>query len=592
MTSVVDPITALAFSIFENKGVYALLLGSGVSRAAEIPTGWEITLDLVRRVAALQSAQQPLDLAEWHKTTFGGEPNYSDLLDRLASTPDERRSILHSYIEPTEDDLAEGRKIPTKAHHAVARLVRAGFVRVIITTNFDRLIENALREAGVEPTVIKSDDDLAGAVPLIHSRCYLIKVHGDYLDTRIRNTDIELSAYSAPMNALLDRVVDEHGLIISGWSSDWDPALRAIITRAPNRRYPLFWSARGRVSQLGADLIDHRGGRIVPIGDADAFFDRLEKLVALQTELQRPNPHSIDLLVAGAKKAFSHEGPRVQFEDLVGHEIRDIEFTLKDKLFNPSDGQPLNERFATMVGRLEGATEALARIIAVAGRWGKGEEFRTVTDTISALGSRPGMNGLVVVSAMRTYPAVLLFYSYGLSLLKRGRYSDLYNWFSFEVRNRNGRKHPLTNGLFLQTWSDVPEELFKTLPGLEKLLCPMSEHLYQVFTTWTADYIFSGAEFTQLFEEFELLASLALLTLTSDLENLKASATRSQGNFVWTPFGRISWDRDNREAILENTKEIKKSSALLAAGFANGDKVFFAEALASLERQFMYPRFR
>ena len=46
-----DPITQLAFSLYENKGVFAVLLGSGLSRSAEIPTGWEITLDLVRRVA-------------------------------------------------------------------------------------------------------------------------------------------------------------------------------------------------------------------------------------------------------------------------------------------------------------------------------------------------------------------------------------------------------------------------------------------------------------------------------------------------------------------------------------------------------------
>ena len=47
----IDPILSLAFSIQSNRGVYALLLGSGVSRAAEIPTGWEITLDLVRKLA-------------------------------------------------------------------------------------------------------------------------------------------------------------------------------------------------------------------------------------------------------------------------------------------------------------------------------------------------------------------------------------------------------------------------------------------------------------------------------------------------------------------------------------------------------------
>lgn len=49
----IDPVHSLAFSIQANRGVYALLLGSGVSRAARIPTGWEITLDLVRKLAAL-----------------------------------------------------------------------------------------------------------------------------------------------------------------------------------------------------------------------------------------------------------------------------------------------------------------------------------------------------------------------------------------------------------------------------------------------------------------------------------------------------------------------------------------------------------
>ena len=39
---------ALAFSMFANRGVHALVLGTGVSRAVEIPTGWEITLDLTR----------------------------------------------------------------------------------------------------------------------------------------------------------------------------------------------------------------------------------------------------------------------------------------------------------------------------------------------------------------------------------------------------------------------------------------------------------------------------------------------------------------------------------------------------------------
>ena len=236
----IDPSTSLAFSLFENKGVYALLLGSGLSRAAQIPTGWEITIDLIRRVADLQGTAGEQDWAAWYRQQTGIEPDYSAILDALTTTPDERRSILHSYIEPTAEDISEGRKVPTKAHHAIAWLVREGFVRVVVTTNFDRLLENALREAGVEPTVIRSDDDLRGAIPLIHSRCFFLKLHGDYMDTRIKNTDEELGAYSPALNGLLDRILDDHGLIVCGWSGDWDHALLAAMTRAPNRRFPTF----------------------------------------------------------------------------------------------------------------------------------------------------------------------------------------------------------------------------------------------------------------------------------------------------------------------------------------------------------------
>jgi hypothetical protein len=97
-----DPLTQLAFSVYENKGVFAVLLGSGLSRAAQIPTGWEITLDLVRRVAEAQGMEPQTDWAQWYRDTTGAEPNYSVLLEELASSPDERRSILHSYIEPNE----------------------------------------------------------------------------------------------------------------------------------------------------------------------------------------------------------------------------------------------------------------------------------------------------------------------------------------------------------------------------------------------------------------------------------------------------------------------------------------------------------
>jgi len=53
-----DPLTQLAFSIYQNKGVFALLLGSGLSRGAGIPTGWEITLDLIHHIAVAKGIRE------------------------------------------------------------------------------------------------------------------------------------------------------------------------------------------------------------------------------------------------------------------------------------------------------------------------------------------------------------------------------------------------------------------------------------------------------------------------------------------------------------------------------------------------------
>ncbi len=217
----ISPTESLAFSMHASPGVYAVLAGSGVSRAAKIPTGWEITLDLVRKLAALRKETCDPDPERWYWSAFSKEADYSDLLDALCGTAAERQQLLRGYFELSADDREEGTKQPTATHRAIAALAAKGFIRVILTTNFDRLIETALDDAGVAPAVLTTPDQLQGALPLIHTRCCVVKLHGDYLDTRIRNTQAELDSYPAEFSRLLDRVFDEFGLVVCGWSAAW-----------------------------------------------------------------------------------------------------------------------------------------------------------------------------------------------------------------------------------------------------------------------------------------------------------------------------------------------------------------------------------
>jgi SIR2-like domain len=280
----------LALSLHHSPGVHAILVGSGVSRGAGIPTGWNITLSLVERLAALEKVTGEADWEKWYLTRYGKGPSYSEILDNLALKAAERRNILQSFIDPPE---GEDIRKPTKAHHAIAQLAATGTVRVVITTNFDRLIENAMREAGVEPTIIASADAIRGATPLVQTKCMVIKVHGDYLDARIKNTDAELESYPRAMNRLLDQVFDNFGLLVVGWSGDWDTALRDAIQRAPSRRYPFYWAARGAIGGTAQDLIERRGGRSFQIEDADRFFVKLHETLEALRQASRPHPLSV-----------------------------------------------------------------------------------------------------------------------------------------------------------------------------------------------------------------------------------------------------------------------------------------------------------
>lgn len=250
-----DPMTSLAFSIYHGKGRYALLLGSGVSRGAGIPTGWEVLLDLIRKVAALKGEDCGPVPEQWYRAKTGKEPDYSDLLEALAKSPQERQQLLRGYFGPTAQEREEGRKTPGDAHRAVAELVRDGYFRVILTTNFDRLLERALEECGVIPTVISSPDQAADALPLAHSQATVIKLHGDYLDARLKNTASELARYEAPIVRLLDRVLDEYGLLVCGWSAECDDALRQAIERCPSRRFTTYWAYRAPLKEQANRLV-------------------------------------------------------------------------------------------------------------------------------------------------------------------------------------------------------------------------------------------------------------------------------------------------------------------------------------------------
>lgn len=588
MSAFGDPATQMAFAVHENKGVFALLLGSGLSRAAEIPTGWEITTDLVRRVATAQGVKEQDNWGKWYIETEGKEPSYSELLAQLAVTPAERRAILHGYIEPDVEDREEGRKVPTAGHKAIAKLVRDGYIKVIVTTNFDRLMENALREVGVEPTVITSPDVLQGAEPLTHSTCYILKVHGDYKDARILNTDEELGAYPESYNALLDRIFDEHGLIVCGWSGEWDHALRAAISRAPNRRYPLFWASRGDLKGQGAELCRARQGVTVPMTDADSFFTRLVEQVETLSLSKRQNPVGVDMLVNRAKRYLAKPEHRIQLSDLISEEVTRIIERL-DQEDMGTQGKFSAEEFQRRVAIYEGSTEGLAKVCGLIGRWGDETQVRLVVDAIRAIVdyAEKIMGGMTVFLNMRRYPAVLVFQACALGMVRSENWSLLHAFMGVEIDTGYDGRMRMIDAVSPSVWKGDEQKLWQNLPDYERRYTPLSDHLTgTVFSEWGRTFLSSTTKLSYDVILLEVLTAFRYME-GADIAELRAALEKAEHdgrNFIWVPIRRAGWDRDFLQSILPKFENGDFVEELARGGFGRGDSDYIGLAVKNHNR--------
>ena len=538
----IDPIIPLASSIQSAKGTYALLVGSGVSRSAGIPTGWEVTLDLIRKVALLSNDDCEPDPAAWYAKKFGDQPNYSQLLDSIAKSAIERNQLLKGYFEPSEADRELGLKIPTAAHKAIASLASKGYVRVILTTNFDRLVETALESAGVTPTVISTPDAVEGALPLIHVGCCVIKVNGDYLDTRIRNTEAELETYDDRMNGLIDRVLDEYGLLVCGWSGEWDTALRAAIERCKSHRFTTYWVLRAPPSDTVRNLLTLRRAQTIQIKDADSFYQDLEAKVSALDEFSESHPVSTKIAVARLKKYVVNDADRIRLRDLTVAETERLYSDLRGESFSNRNARSSAEVVKLRMKQYEKLAEPLLALLVHGCYWGRGEySTRLWVDSLERIASTSDSNGEnVVLDRLRMYPAFLLSYGAGVSCIAVERYDTLASVLH-RPHVQRGKKRPalpyaLISGTILSR--EVARLVFET-----DYYTPLSERVYKLLREPLREYIQDDDRYEECFDRFECILALVQ-------EGLFGPTCLQLGRFAWKEYsdGRSPLDQLCNEA--------------------------------------------
>jgi hypothetical protein len=509
----IDPIDTLAFAMNAPKGSYALLLASGLSRAAQIPTGWDVVLDLVEQLARIKGADYKGDPENWYRAEFGEKPSYSKLLQALSlDSRTARQQLLKGYFQPTPEEAEENIKTPTKAHQAIARLVKSGYVRVIITTNFDRLMEKALDAESIEYTTVSTPSQISGMMPLQYHNCLVFKVNGDYLETTIKNTEEELSHYDDVTNSLLDRIFDEYGLIVCGWSADYDIALREALERCPTRRFTTYWAQRGSLTDAAKKLIDLRRAQVIPIRSADSFFVQLEDKVSALEEFNKSHPLSAQMAVNSLRKNIQNSR-LIDLETLVIHEVDKVCNELTEDNF-PIDKLPSFESnpaeyYQHRLKGYESLTETLRALMSSGCYYSNDGDTRLWVRSLELVSGRVAMPGgrfYQALNNLKLYPALLLLYAGGIGAVAAGKFKTLADLLTeVKIKRQDG----------FVNYDDLVVALnYDTVVGTAKRYfaegepAPISDHLHTVLRDSTRYYLPQEPEHTKFFDLFEYLLAL------------------------------------------------------------------------------------
>lgn len=495
-----DPIVSLSVALEEAPGSCVFFLGSGVSRDAGVPTGYEVMRDGLRRLHQLATTSSDsasdAELDKWLASTGRSDITYSALLDLIAPDAAIRREYLASFFDGKE---------PGPTHNLLAGLAARGLTNVFVTTNFDRLLEHALQAQGIEPIVVASDADLLAAPPREHAQCFVLKPHGDYLRQTIRNTPEELRELEPEMTAELAGVFNRYGIVVVGYAGADEAIAQGLRSR--QSRYGLWWVSRGVPVQPAAELIEATSGRVIVRESAAEFLEDLERRLAVFEEhpsgLTPPTVHDATLALIR-----SHDD--VGLEEDLRRERNWFELEISSVTAELRSAHPNAE--GVMAGAWERLRPVLERRLASllpVALYADEVFAQEVGHLARTLERRPPIDGYTVWAELGDWAVAWIGYVCGALLTRLERYEAIRPLLSSTWTDRNGYTEQLV-------W--LPGEAATVFgealaPGEQRWLAPGWEFLTRSIAPmdWLCERypeLFASGEPRRSMGQFDMLLSI------------------------------------------------------------------------------------
>jgi len=293
-----------------------------------------------------------------------------------------------------------------------------------------------------------------------------------------------------------------------------------------------------------------------------------DELISVPSVMPMTNEEGLADIIDLTKEYLSDTRYTIKLNDLIIQELRDILLLTSDDNFKLEGTSFSLEEFTQRLKKYEQIVQDLQRISCCLAYWGKQEHLPILKTAMVRMTDRlEPKGGLVVWTALRWYPIILLLYSAGISALAAEKYDNLATMLLARV----GASRPFETSteLVLAIGQAIVElertEAFKTLPGHERHYVARSEYLYKLLQPMLDDVLFLGRDYEQYFDRFEILLAL----VHADLYKIEIK-------HVWGPIGRFGWKFHSRDVnplkeIIEEAERQKESWGPLQAGLFGGD---------------------
>ena len=212
---------------------FCFILGSGASVSSGIPSGNKLAK------AWFEELQQ-IEMQDWLDSEKIDADNcdtfYTKLFEqRFRMTPEQGNQFLQKIMEDKE---------PSLGYVILAHIMANTIHNLVITTNFDRMVEDALSYYTKKMPLVFGHETAINYAQNKFDRPTVVKLHRDILLSPL-NSSKETETLQMGWEDALDRILEHYCVIVLGYGGN-DGSLMGYLKESKDKinRQPIFWCIR------------------------------------------------------------------------------------------------------------------------------------------------------------------------------------------------------------------------------------------------------------------------------------------------------------------------------------------------------------